>query len=52
MEPLYLHLEYVSLGSRIAPRLPTLEILVSLSYHMHGFQEDVSQDSWLRESRL
>ena len=41
-----LHLEYVSLGARIAPSLPTVGIKkLSLSYHMHGFQEDVSQDS-------
>ena len=48
-----MHLEYVSLGARIAPRLPTLGIKkLSLSYHMHGFEEDVSQDSWLLESWL
>ena len=43
-----LHLEYVSLGTRIASRLPTLGLGIkklSLSYHMHGFQEDVSQDN-------
>ena len=41
-----LHLEYVSLGTQTAHRLPTLRIKkLSLSYHMHGFQEDVSQDS-------
>ena len=43
---LNLHLEYVSLGAQIAHRLPTLGIkTLSLSYHMHGVQEDVSQDS-------